>query len=201
MMVFIEKNLVFLSMPKTASTAFIAALTPYASMMIKSPPGVKHMNLRRFDNRLRPVLEKSQKEPLETMAVIRHPIDWLGSWYRYRQRDKIENTPNSTQDVSFDTFVQAYMSQSPPDFAKIGDQAKFLQPGKQAAPVTHLFQYEDQSGLVQFLEQRLEVKFRLEKRNVSPKKNLVLRPEIEDQLHKKCQRQFEIWQSAGPHSL
>ena len=201
MMVFIEKNLVFLSMPKTASTAFIAALTPYASMMIKSPPGVKHMNLRRFDNRLRPVLEKSQKEPLETMAVIRHPIDWLGSWYRYRQRDKIENTPNSTQDVSFDTIVQAYMSQSPPDFAKIGDQAKFLQPAKQAVPVTHLFQYEDQSGLVQFLEQRLEVKFRLEKRNVSPKKNLVLRPEIEEQLHKKCQRQFEIWQSAGPHSL
>ena len=100
MLVFIEKNLVFLSMPKTA---FIAALTPYASMMIKSPSGIKHMSLRRFDNRIRPLLEKSQKEPLETMAVIRHPIDWLGSWYRYRQRDKIENTPNSTQDALYTT--------------------------------------------------------------------------------------------------
>lgn len=125
MMVFIEKNLVFLSMPKTASTAFIAALTPYASMMIKSPPGVKHMNLRRFDNRLRPVLEKSQKEPLETMAVIRHPIDWLGSSYRYRQRDKIENTPNSTKDVSFDTFVQAYMSHGRPILPKLAIKQNF----------------------------------------------------------------------------
>lgn len=90
MLVFIEKNLVFLSMPKTASTAFIAALTPYASMIIKSPPGVKHMNLRRFDNRLRPLIEKNQSVPIETLAVIRHPLDWLGSWYRYRQRNAIK---------------------------------------------------------------------------------------------------------------
>ena len=201
MLVFIEKNLVFLSMPKTASTAFIAALTPYASMIIKSPPGVKHMNLRRFDNRIRPLIEKNQSAPIETLAVIRHPLDWLGSWYRYRQRDAIKNTSNSTQDVSFDTFVQAYMRQTPTDFAKVGDQAKFLQPAKEFAPLTYLFQYEDQSGLKQFLEQRLEVTFKLENRNVSPKKNLVLHPEIEEQLRKKYQRQFNIWQNAGPHRL
>ena len=63
MLVFTEKNLVFLSMPKTASTAFIAALTPYASMIIKSPPGLKHMGLRRFNNRIRPLIEKI-KAPL-----------------------------------------------------------------------------------------------------------------------------------------
>lgn len=176
MLVFIEKNLVFLSMPKTASTAFIAALTPYASMIIKSPPGVKHMNLRRFDNRLRPLIEKNQSVPIETLAVIRHPLDWLGSWYRYRQRNAIKNTSNSTQDVSFDTFVQAYMRQTPTDFAKVGDQAKFLQPAKEFAPLTYLFQYEDQSGLKQFLEQRLEVTFKLENRNVSPKKTFSYTP-------------------------
>ncbi|MBT6097480.1 MAG: gamma-glutamyl kinase [Marinovum sp.] len=201
MLVFIEKNLVFLSMPKTASTAFIAALTPFASMIIKSPPGVKHMGLRRFDKRIRPLIEKQQQTQLETLAVIRHPIDWLGSWYRYRRRDAIKNTQNSTQDISFNTFVQEYMRQSPPDFAKVGDQAKFLQPAKDAAPITHIFQYEDQSGLKQFLEQRLKVTFKLEKKNVSPKKSLILRPEIEDQLHKKCRRQFDIWQNAGPHKL
>lgn len=176
MLVFIEKNLVFLSMPKTASTAFIAALTPFASMIIKSPPGVKHMGLRRFDKRIRPLIEKQQQTQLETLAVIRHPIDWLGSWYRYRQRDAIKNTQNSTQDISFNTFVQEYMRQSPPDFAKVGDQAKFLQPAKDAAPITHIFQYEDQSGLKQFLEQRLKVTFKLEKKNVSPKKTLSCGP-------------------------
>ena len=157
-------------MPKTASTAFIAALTPFASMIIKSPPGVKHMGLRRFDKRIRPLIEKQQQTQLGTLAVIRHPIDWLGSWYRYRQRDAIKNTQNSTQDISFNTFVQEYMRQSPPDFAKVGDQAKFLQPAKDAAPITHIFQYEDQSGLKQFLEQRLKVTFKLERKNVSPKK-------------------------------
>ena len=201
MLVFTEKNLVFLSMPKTASTAFIAALTHYASMIIKSPPGLKHMGLRRFNNRIRPLIEKNQSASVETLAVIRHPIDWLGSWYRYRQRDAIKNKSNSTQNVSFDSFVQEYMGQTPPDFAKVGDQAKFLHSSKESAPITYLFQYEDQSGLKQFLEQRLEIKFNLQKRNVSPKKNLILHPETEEKLLRKCQRQFDIWQNAGPHRL
>ena len=62
------------------------------------------------------------------------------------------------------------MGQTPPDFAKVGDQAKFLHSSKESAPITYLFQYEDQSGLKQFFEQRLEIKFNLQKRNVSPKK-------------------------------
>ena len=93
------------------------------------------------------------------------------------------------------------MGQTPPDFAKVGDQAKFLHSSKESAPITYLFQYEDQSGLKQFLEQRLEIKFNLQKRNVSPKKNLILHPETEEKLLRKCQRQFDIWQNAGPHRL
>jgi len=201
MLVFIEKNLVFLSMPKTASTAYIAALAPHASMLIKSPPGLKHMGIGRFNNRIRPLLEKHREIQLETLAVIRHPIDWLGSWYRYRQRDAVKNTPRSTCHISFDEFVLDYISQTPPEHAKVGDQAKFLQPAKATAAITHLFQYEDQSGLLKFLEARLKVKIKPKKRNVSPKKLLTLRPETEEKLRKKSRRQFEIWQRAGPHKL
>jgi len=57
MMVFIEKHLVFLSMPKMASTAFIAALTPYTSMMIKEP---------RFCHNLKPISDQHQHDMLRT---------------------------------------------------------------------------------------------------------------------------------------
>ena len=58
MMVFIEKHLVFLSKPKTASTAFIAALTPYMSMMIKEP---------RFCHNLKPISDQHQHDIFEAL--------------------------------------------------------------------------------------------------------------------------------------
>lgn len=201
MMVFFEQNLVFLSMPKTASTAYIEALAPHASMLIRYPSRLKHITHRWFDNRLRPMLEKQQQKRLDTLSVIRHPIDWLGSWYRYRQRDTLKNTPRSTHHISFDEFVLDYIKQTPPEHADVGDQAKFLQPANKDAEITYLFQYEDQSGLVQFLENRLQVKIKPKKRHVSPQKLLTLDPETELKLRKKCHRQFEIWEQAGPHNL
>ena len=35
------------------------------------------MGIGRFNNRIRPLLEKHREIQLETLAVIRHPIDWL----------------------------------------------------------------------------------------------------------------------------
>lgn len=105
MLVFPKKNLVFLSVPKTASTSYINGLQKHAAIVAKGPASVKHMNLQRFDKTLRPLLELNRPHPYETLAIIRHPLDWLSSWYRYRMRDTLDCGERSTAGITFDEFV------------------------------------------------------------------------------------------------
>ena len=42
MLVFWKENLVFLAVPKTGTTAIEGALSPYAAMVLRDPPQIKH---------------------------------------------------------------------------------------------------------------------------------------------------------------
>ena len=114
MLVFSKQKLVFLSVPKTGTTAFQAALGPLASIVITDPPELKHAPVFRYNRFFRPALEKFVGEGLDVMAVMREPISWLGSWYRYRQRPFLDGHANSTAGVSFDDFVLSYMKGQTP---------------------------------------------------------------------------------------
>lgn len=97
MLVFWSEKLVFLSVPKTGTTAIEKALAPKAAMVISNPPELKHAPVYRYNRFFRPMFEKAcGEENMETMAVMREPISWLGSWYRYRQRDFLKGKANST---------------------------------------------------------------------------------------------------------
>ena len=87
--------------------------------------------------------------------MVRHPIDWLSSWYRYRYRDDLIGQENSTRDVIFDDFVLEYCKGKPARFANVGSQAKFLIVGEGELGVDYLFHYEAQDKLIAFLEERL----------------------------------------------
>ena len=52
--------------------------------------------------------------PFTVIGVMREPRDWLGSWYRYRQRPGIPDKRRSTAGMSFDAFVEAYCTEKPP---------------------------------------------------------------------------------------
>jgi hypothetical protein len=104
------------------------------------------------------MIERFIGDAPDVVAVMREPVDWLGSWYRYRRRDTLSGHPNSTANLSFDAFVSAYCHGDPPPFARVGSQAKFLEPQRNGTRVTHLFRYEDRQGLRGFLE-RLRRKY------------------------------------------
>ena len=196
---FPKKNLVFLSVPKTGTTSYINALQRHAEIIVKSPSSVKHMNLMRFNKTLRPLLELNRPHPFETLAVIRHPLDWLSSWYRYRMRDTLDCGERSTAGITFDQFVNEYLKGEPAAYANVGSQARFLKPGGGQDGVTHLFQYENQDRIKEFIKERICENFELEFANVSPKIRVQISPEVEARLRKKCADQFELWESAGPH--
>jgi hypothetical protein len=197
MLVFSKAKLVFLSVPKTGTTAYQEALEPHATMILRDPPELKHAPVFRYNRYFRPMLERFIGEDLDILAVMRDPVDWLGSWYRYRRRPFLNGHRSSTAQVSFDDFVDAYAKGTPPPFAKVGSQAKFLEPQRNGTAVTHLFRYEDQQGLHAFLKERLGQTVTTERRNVSPRMELELSPEVEKKLLRKCPDEFTLYDSIG----
>ncbi|MDK3018483.1 gamma-glutamyl kinase [Pseudodonghicola flavimaris] len=195
MLVFYKERLVFLSVPKTGTTAYESALRDRADMVISDPPELKHAPVYRYNRFFRPMFDKVCHAEMETLAVMREPISWLGSWYRYRRRPFMAGKPNSTHDISFDDFVEAYAKGDPPGFARVGSQAKFLEPRPNGTRVMHLFRYEAQDRLRAFLQDRLDMEIATARENVSPEMPLSLSPRVEEKLRRKCAEEFALYDS------
>ncbi len=195
MLVFFQERLVFLAVPKTGTTAYQSALGARADMIVRNPPELKHAPLYRYNRFFRPMFEKIGDAHMETVAVMREPISWLGSWYRYRRRPFLQGSRNATHDVSFDEFVLGYLKGSPPAFANVGSQAKFLEPRPNGTAVTHLFRYEDPERLNRFLRDRLDFDFVLNRENVSPAFDLDLSANVECKLRQRRASEFALYDS------
>lgn len=195
MLVFAKAKLVFLSVPKTGTTAWQKALAPVADIAVMDPPELKHAPVFRYNRFFRPMFEKFIAEDMEVLAVIREPVSWLGSWYRYRRRPFMKDRPNNTFDVSFDDFVEAYCKGERPPFANVGSQAKFVEPSRNGTAVTKFFRYEDHDGLHGYLESRLDQKITLSRENVSPEMPLALSADVDAKLRRKCAEEFDLYDS------
>lgn len=192
MLVFFDERLVLLSVPKTGTTAYQSALRARADIVVSDPPELKHAPLVRYDRFFRPMFSKLFDVEMEVMAVVRDPVDWLGSWYKYRKRPYLQGRANSTQGLSFDDFVSAYMKGSRPPYANVGSQARFLAPKPEGTKVSHLFRYEHQDSIRAFLEDRLKQTIVVERKNVSPPQDLTLSAEVEAKFRRKCADEFHL---------
>lgn len=197
MLVFWKERLVFLAVPKTGTTAIEGALAPRAAMVLRDPPHLKHSPVYRYRRFLAPFFEKAGGQQMETMAVIRHPVDWLSSWYRYRRRDDLAGQPNSTRGMTFDAFVAEYARGKPAAFANVGSQAKFLSDAEGRIAVDHLFRYEAPDRITGFLSERLSHRFELPRLNVSPPMEVSLSAATETKLRRKCAPEFAAWEAAA----
>lgn len=200
MLIFIREKLVFFATPKTASTSVEMALGTTADIRISKLPNAKHTPFRKYKRLLEPfVLTLTGQEP-DTVAMIREPVDWLGSWYRYRSRDELAGTPNSTAEISFDTFVESYLSDAPPEYARVGSQARFMSDKDGVIGMSHLFRYEDLDGLVRFLQMRVGKQFTLGRTNTSPPGEIKLAPTLRAELERTCSADFEIYNRLLPEA-
>ncbi|KAF0114217.1 MAG: hypothetical protein FD150_1652 [Rhodobacteraceae bacterium] len=191
MLVFWEQRLAFLATPKTGSTAIAAALESLAAVSIQRPPLLKHTTVHRYRRFIGPYLEAASKDTFTLVALMREPTDWLGSWYRFRQRDETEPA-KSTRDLSFDEFVRAWCQDTRPDFADVGSQSRFLRP-RQGEGVDRLFRYEAIATFVHFLEDRLGCEVILPRLNVSPEGATVLTPATEALLREVAAEDFALY--------
>ena len=193
MLVFWRQGLVFLATPKTASTSIETALSPLAAVVVMRPPQLKHTNAQKYHRHVAPFLGDAKGTSFVTTALMREPLDWLGSWYRYRQREG-EVAEKSTRSISFDDFILAYCQPEQPEFAKVGAQATFLAPAG-LRPVDHIFRYEDMDVFVRFLEKRLNTAITLPQVNVSPQASLTLSVAVKTRLLQDRAADFALYDS------
>lgn len=193
MLVFWEQRLAFLATPKTGSTAIAAALESLAAVSVQRPPLLKHTTVHRYRRFIGPFLEAASKDDFTVVALMREPTDWLGSWYRFRQREETD-AGKSTRGISFDAFVQAWCQDPRPDFADVGSQGKFLRP-RQGVGVDRLFRYEEIGTFVHFLEERLGCEIILPRLNVSPPGATELSDETAALLRDFAEEDFALYET------
>ncbi len=197
MLIFIKERLVFFATPKTASTSIETTLGNLCEIRLSRHPSVKHTPYRKYKRLLEPFVSTIIDVPPDRIAAFREPVDWLGSWYRYRSRQELIGTPNSTHDVTFNQFIESYLQDKSPAYARVGSQAKFVSDKDGTLGMTHLFCYDQLGTMVAFLEERLKKQIKLPKTNVSPKTELSISPTLLKDLQKTYARDFEIYNTIG----
>lgn len=169
MLVLFDHGLVFLEVPKTASTSIRRMLepriaTPWPGRRVRE----RHMSLRHFRTHWADRLAEDLGGPAETFCVVRDPVERLESWYRYRQRDSIAGKPASTRGLTFAQFLADCLADDPPAHARVGSQARFTGFADGRPGIDHVFDYRRLDLLVAFLSDRLGVPLGLGHENVSP---------------------------------
>lgn len=172
-----EHKYVFLCNTKCASNSIEEMLKPYSEIALVGLQTVRHTNFLDYDRYIKPYLKvRAQVDDLETICIVREPLSWLNSWYRFRSRSTLRNPahPNhhkSTFGMEFSEFLTAYMSSNPPAFAKdISSQFNFVKNSMDEVGVDTIFLYEDLDSLVDYMSRRVDRNLKLKSINVSPKK-------------------------------
>lgn len=199
MLISVKYNFVLLSTPKSASNSIEALLQPYSDISLIGPPFFRHTNFSRYSKYIKPYLkETADADDLQTMCLIREPLSWLNSHYRFRSRWQIRN-PNhrnfrhSTHGMQFSDYVEAYMLKDPPPYADVGCQFDFVKNDLNEIGVEKIFLYENMAEFIQYMSRKVGKSLKIGYKNSSPKKgnesNLV---ELTDYVARRIARAFNL---------
>jgi hypothetical protein len=193
MLVSIRRRLGYLAIPKTGTQALESVLAPRCDLVFGGVPRARHMNMKTYERFVLPYLESLNAGDIEVFCVVREPVDWLGSWYRYRRRDGLRKAQKTTRDISFADFVAAYLERTPPAYANLRPMSSFVV-GRSGKPaVTRMFRYDDLGAMTAFLSRRFRHSFELPRINVSPPGELALPPARRARLETERPADFELY--------
>jgi hypothetical protein len=192
MLIFLRHALAFLAVPKTGTTAVEMALSSQAEVIFAR--NRKHITAQRYRRKIAPFIEDTFGVYPDPVAVMRDPVDQIRSWYKYRTAARLDGTPVSTAEISFDHFVEALLSDDPPPYAQIGSQFNFLTDKKGRVRVSHLFCHAQPEVFTDFLSARFGQQVEIAPRNVSPQVPAPLDPGLEAQLRAARAPEFALYQ-------
>ncbi len=201
MLIFWKERLVFLANTRTGSSSIERALETLAHVSVQRPPALKHLPARQVQAHIAPLLTGVTGDGFTTVALMRDPVDWVGSWYRYRQRDDIAVAAGSTGGQTFADFVEAYVAGDVAGFTgaesgrnvPLGRQSDFLCDDAGQLIVDRVFRYEDIGAFIAFLDDRLGCEITLPRLNVSPASALQLPAPLDRRLRDHLAADYAIY--------
>ncbi|SEN74533.1 hypothetical protein SAMN04489859_101525 [Paracoccus alcaliphilus] len=193
MLIFWDQKLVFLATPKAGSTAVESALESLASAAIQRPAPLKHADIRTFRRHIGPWIGEQAGGAFSTVALMREPVDWLRSWYRFRLRDDLDGPLHQMNDVSFAQFASDYAQDGGPSRMGIGRQCDFLIDGEHR--VDRIFRYENFPSFIEYLEDCLGCALEMPRINVPPSVDVHLEPQQEEVLRRAMAADMALYQS------
>ena len=193
MLIFWNQRLAFLATPKAGSTAVESALEPLACAAMLRPPALKHTDLAQWRAHVGPWLEHVAGAPFTTVALMREPVAWLRSWYRFRLRDDHDTPEHPMEGVSFADFAADYARPGGPERLGIGTQSVFLTDG--AARPDRIFRYEQMGDFIAYLEDRLDCAIDLPRVNVPPSVDVSLDGPAEQALRAALRDELALYES------
>ena len=129
----------------------------------------------------------------EGVAVIRDPVERLGSWYRYRTRLDPSRNQRSTREISFEDFIEALLQGGEKVAESTGSQHSFLTDTAGEIGTTHLLAYDAFEQVVAFLEDRLDTPLTIERKNASPEMHLDASLELIGRLREARADEFALY--------
>ncbi|MBM3605646.1 MAG: sulfotransferase family protein [Alphaproteobacteria bacterium] len=193
MLIFWDQRLVFLATPKAGSSAIEMALESLASVALQRPATLKHTDIGTYNRHLGPWLAAQTGEVFTTVALMREPVDWLRSWYRFKLRDDGDLSRDTLDGLGFADFTAAYCAAKGPGKLGVGTQSDFLTNGPER--VDQIFRYERIDDFVDFLEGRLDCVIELPRINVPPSVDVHLDPAAEQQLRAAMANDLDLYQN------
>lgn len=173
MLISLRHNFAFFCTPKNASNSVEAMLKPYADIHLLGSPQVRHTNVRDYERYISPYLQSvAPDNAVERIALIREPVAWLYSWYRFRARSALRDgqSLNSTAHLSFAEFIDEYLTVSPRPFAQVGTQLEFVTAADGGLGIDRLYAYENLDELVAYFSALVGSELAIRAINVSPTK-------------------------------
>ncbi len=169
MLASVEKGFVLLSNPKSGTTALEAAFERFADIRTGGSPKWKHLN---YDRMTEVFGDYFQRQGCTIYGAVRHPVDALASWYRYRSRPAARRSGEPyTGDIPFSRFAEEWDGRASPR-ARVPVSVKWCMTSAGAPAPMRFYRYEDLGLLLEALCAHVGETVSLERRNRSPERPL-----------------------------
>ncbi|BAF72677.1 sulfotransferase family 2 domain-containing protein [Sulfurovum sp. NBC37-1] len=189
----------FLCMPKCASTSIEKTISKYCSINYHKNPLLKHMNARDYHSYVAAFHQKVLPgKKIETFCLVRDPVDWVHSWYRFRMRDPLKNPrhpnhANYTGNITFQEFVTEMIEGSDSRYVRIGTQKDFLMLDNGKIGINNIFPMERMDLVKSFLEDKIGKKIEIPIKNVAQKIDMNLSAELTGKLELFLKEDIELY--------
>ncbi|MDG1978687.1 MAG: hypothetical protein P8I44_08985 [Phycisphaerales bacterium] len=189
MLAFPVERLVFLCTPKSGSSSVEEVYGPYAGGVLGGHPRLTHVDLATYERGLASLLGDDQGM-LETVCLIRDPLEQLRSWYRYLLRPDRKRSKWFDRDWSFEDFVAHFLGAE--QGCRMKTQHEFVQDETGEVGVNRIFALERVDRFVAFMNERLTLRVRLPVLNASKRIPTTISSGLEAELRQRLASDFEL---------